>query len=205
MLAFKFPQVNALLTSRGLAFEKLNRRGVRPIAICEAWLRLAAIVCIRLLPVTGPSLAPLQLGVGTPGGAENIGHTINAALRSDPDSTVVFSHDWANAFNTMQRANLFAIVASWHPALVLITKLLYEAHSAVRFFSDIDSGSVDKNSARGGRQENPLGPLLFALVLQRLLQAVAVSDPAVRPIAYADDTYLIGPGLAVKAAFQTLV
>jgi hypothetical protein len=116
--------LDSLLDSRGVAFEKPNRRGVRPIAICEAWLRLAVIVCIRLLPDAGPSLAPLQLGVGTPGGAENIGHAINAALRPDPDSTVVLSHDWANAFNTIHRADLFAAVASRHPSLVPFTNLL---------------------------------------------------------------------------------
>jgi hypothetical protein len=65
MLAFTIPRVDAVLNSRGVAFEKPNRRGVRPIAIWEAWLRLAAIVCIRLLPDAGPSLAPLQLEVRT--------------------------------------------------------------------------------------------------------------------------------------------
>jgi hypothetical protein len=33
MLAFTIPQVDALLTSEGVAFEKPNRRGIRPIAI----------------------------------------------------------------------------------------------------------------------------------------------------------------------------
>jgi hypothetical protein len=124
MLALTTPRVDALLNSRGVAFEKPNRLGGRPIAICEAWLRLAAIFCIRLLTDAGPSLAPLQLGVGAPGGAENIGHAINAALRSDPDSTVVLSHDWANAFITIHLADLFAAVASWHPSLAPFTYLL---------------------------------------------------------------------------------
>jgi hypothetical protein len=42
-------------------------------------------------------------------------------------------------------------------------------------------------------------------LLQRPLQADAAAHPAVHPIAYADDTYLIGPGHAVTAAFHTLV
>jgi hypothetical protein len=54
-------------------------------------------------------------------------------------------------------------------------------------------------------QGDPLGPLLFALVLQRPLVAVATAHPAVHSIAYADDTYLIRPGPAVTAAFHTLV
>jgi hypothetical protein len=143
--------------------------------------------------------------VGTPGGAENIGQAINAALRYDPDSTVVLSHDGVNAFNTIHRADLFAAVASWHPSLVPFTSLLYGAHSTVRFFSDNDSGTVDVVSASGVRQGDPLGPLLFSRVLQRPLQALAAAHPAVHPIAYADGTYLIEPGPAVTAAFHTLV
>jgi hypothetical protein len=75
----------------------------------------------------------------------------------------------------------------------------------VRFFAHNDSGAVDIVSARGVRQGDPLGPLLFALVLQRPLEAVAAAHPDVHPIAYADDRYLIGPGPAVTAAFHTLV
>jgi hypothetical protein len=57
MLAFATPRVDAVFKSRGVALEMPNIRGVQPTAICEPWLRLAAIVCIRLLPDTGPSLA----------------------------------------------------------------------------------------------------------------------------------------------------
>jgi hypothetical protein len=54
----------------------------------------------------------------------------------------------------------------------------------------------------------PRGPpraLLFALVLQPPLEAVAAAHPAIHTIANADDTYLIGPGPAVTEAFHTLV
>jgi hypothetical protein len=82
---------------------------------------------------------------------------------------------------------------------------MYGAHSTVRFFSDNDSGTVNVVSARRVRQGDPLVPLLFALVLQRPLEAVAAAHTAIHPIAYADDTYLIGPGPAVTAAFHSLV
>jgi hypothetical protein len=123
-LSFTIPRGDTFLKSRGVAVAKLYRQGVRPITICGALLRLAAIVNMRLLPDARSSVAPLQLGLGTPCGAENISHAINAALRSDPDSTVVLCHDWAIAFNTIHRADLFAAVASWHPSLVPFTSLL---------------------------------------------------------------------------------
>jgi hypothetical protein len=203
MLAFTIPRVDALLNSTGVAFEKSNRRGIRPIAICEAWLRLAAIVCIKLLPEAGPSLAPLQLRVSIRVKAKNIRHVTNAVLLSEPADTVVVSHDWEHSFNTIHWADLFAAVASRHP--YPFTNLMYGAHSTVNVFCGTETGTVDIVSSRGVRQGNPLGPLLFAPVPQRQLEAVAAAHPGVHPIAYADDTYHIGPGPAVTAAFLTLV
>jgi hypothetical protein len=103
MLAFSIPRVDTCLNSREGASETLHRRGIRPIAIREARLRLAAIVCITLLPDAGPSRSPLQLGVGTQGGVKSTGHAINTALRSDPAIDVLLSHEWARAMNTIQR------------------------------------------------------------------------------------------------------
>jgi hypothetical protein len=52
---------------------------------------------------------------------------------------------------------------------------------------------------------DPLGPLLFVLVLQRPIEAVAAAHPFVHPIAYADNTHVFGPAHAVTAAFLTPV
>jgi hypothetical protein len=149
--------VDALLNSRGVTFEKPTRQGIRPIAICEAWLCLAAIVCIRLLRDAG-SFAPLQLGVGINGGADNISHAINNVLRSNPANTVVSSYDWVEAFNTIPRPDLFAAVASRHPSMVPFANLMYGAHTTVRFFSDHESGTVAIASVRGVHQGDPLCP-----------------------------------------------
>jgi hypothetical protein len=175
------PRVDALLNSREVAFEKPNRRGVRPIAIWEAWLRLAAIVCIRLLPHAGSSLAPLQLGVGTPGGAENIGHAINAALCSDPDSTVVLSHDWANAFNTIHQADLLPAVACRHPPLVPsttpCTALIPPCISSLTTIQAPSTLSLPAGCAKG----TPSGPSsshwCFNALLRPLLQHTLPNTP----------------------------
>jgi hypothetical protein len=164
---------------------------------------LAPIICIKLLPDAGPSLAPLQLRVGIQGKSENIGHAINAVLRSDQADTVAVSHDWEHPFNTIHRADLFAAVASRYRSS--FSNLMYGAHPTVNVFSGTETGTVDIVPARGVRQGNPLGPLLFAPVPQRPLEAVAAAHPKVLPIAYSVDTYLIGPGPAVTAAFRTLV
>ena len=94
MLAFDMPRVPALVNCKGVAFNKNGPSAVRPIAIAEAWLRLGAIVCLRTEPEIGTDLAEAgQVGVGIPGGADNIGHAINAARATDPSNTLVVSFD----------------------------------------------------------------------------------------------------------------
>ena len=95
-------------------------------AIAEAWLRLGAIFCLRKEPDIGTDLAEAgQLGVGIPGGADNIGYAINAALATDPSNTLVVSFDWANAFNTPSRTALLAEVAATYPSLLPFVNLVY--------------------------------------------------------------------------------
>jgi hypothetical protein len=152
-----------------------------------AWLPSSASGCPPEpggQPDAGPSRDPLQLQVGIQREADNIGHAINAAFRSDPTSTVVLSHFWANAFNTIHRADLFAAVASRHPSLVRCAYFISCAQSTVRFFSDKESGTVDIASAHGGCQGDPFGPLLLALVphlpfmlLLRTLQCTQLITP----------------------------
>jgi hypothetical protein len=86
---------------------------------------LAATGCIRMIPEAGPSLAPLQLRVGSQGDADSIGHTNNAALGPGVANTMVFTHDWANTFNAISRADLFAVVASGNPSFRPFVNLMY--------------------------------------------------------------------------------
>ena len=59
----------------------------------------------------GARLAPLQVGVGTPGGTETVAHALPSALAEDPE-TVVISVDMANAFNSIHRAAMLAVCTS---------------------------------------------------------------------------------------------
>ena len=201
------PRVPALVNCKGVAFDKNGPSAVRPIAIAEAWLRLGAIVCLRKEPDIGTDLAEAgQLGVGIPGGADNIGHAINAALATDPSNTLVVSFDWANAFNTpSRRTALFAEVAATYPSLLPFVNLRYGAHTTVRFFAHHPSGPIDVTSASGVRQGGPLGSALFSLMGKSTLQAVKTAHPHVHPIAYTDDTYLMGPPDDMTGAFHTLI
>ena len=73
---------------------------------------------ITVIPQHRPcQVAPLQVGVGTPGGTETVAHALALALAEDPE-TVVISVDMANAFNSIHRAAMLAAVQQSAPALL---------------------------------------------------------------------------------------
>ena len=72
----------------------------------------------------GGGLAPLRVGVGTPGGTETVAHTPVWALAEDPE-TVVISVDMANAFNSSHRAAMFAAVQQSAPVLLSMVQWAY--------------------------------------------------------------------------------
>ena len=144
MLAFEMPRVPALVNCKGVAFDKNGPNAVRRIAIAVSWLRIGAIVCLRKEPDIGTDLADAgKLGLSIRGGADNIGHAINAALATDPSNTLVISFDWANAFNATSRTDLFEEVAANYPSLLPFANLVYGAHTTVRFLAHHPSGPID--------------------------------------------------------------
>ena len=92
--------------------------GVRPIAIRETWYRLAG-VCALWTYRRGirAGLAPLQVGVSTPGGTDAVSHALASTLSEDSE-TVVLLVDMANAVNSFHRAAMFAAVQQSVPALL---------------------------------------------------------------------------------------
>jgi hypothetical protein len=58
---------------------------VRPIAIGEAWYRLAMLRAqTDVGAAVAAGLAPVQVGVGTRGGVDAVAHAIATALEADP-------------------------------------------------------------------------------------------------------------------------
>jgi hypothetical protein len=80
LLADELPDWPDLRTSRLVPLE--NSAGkVWPIFIGEVWLRLASKCAMAQCCHIGRELAPLQLGVGTPGGAQCMGHAVLSGLQ----------------------------------------------------------------------------------------------------------------------------
>ena len=138
--------------------------GLRPIAIGSVWRRLAAKCASSFAGAKLQDyLKPRQVGVGVKGGAEAAIHATRLFLRHAGDGRYIMKLDFSNAFNSVHRDAVLAAVRSLAPEILNFCLLAYEAPSILSFKGRCVS------SEEGVQQGDPLGPLLFSLVLQPIL------------------------------------
>ena len=112
-------------------------------------------------------LGPFQLGVAQRGGAEQIVHSMRATLADQWDSQPDFALlkvDFSNAFNSVSRKHLLLECKRLFPELLPWVQWCYGKNSLL-FFGDY----ITITSCVGVQQGDPLGPLLFCLVLHVLV------------------------------------
>ena len=173
ILSGELPRETFLLDSNLIGLDKPDG-GVRPIAIGEAWYRFAGICALRECGRDiGAGLAPLQLGVGTRGGTETVVHALSSALA---EGHAVFAIDMRNAFNTVSRQAILEAVKERAAPLLPMVQWAYGRPTALHIVG-APPGTPPVMSETGVRQGDPLGPLLFALALQPVLQRVAGGCP----------------------------
>src|SRR5918995_3404919 len=99
-----------------------------------------------------------------------------------PSDFVLVKLDFKNAFNSLYRDRMLAALDELLPELTPYCRLAYAESSDLRF------GRYTIASQVGPQQGDPLGPLLFCLPLQPILQEL--SSPLV--LGYLDDLTLGG-------------
>ena len=157
--------------------------GVRPIAIGYTLRRLAS-KCANSFAVSALSsyLVPIQVGAGVPGGCEAAVHSVRRFIQSMPPDFAVVKLDYCNAFNSLNRCHMLNEVHKILPELYKFCHLAYASPSELQF----DKWCI--LSQEGVQQGDPLGPILFCIGIQPLLDSL--SSPL--RIALLDDITLGG-------------
>jgi len=192
-------EARTILTASVLIPTQKNTGGIRPIAISEAFYKLATLYALSLTRQDlADSVAPIQLALA-PGGSETALHLLQTAI-TDPNSMAI-SVDIKNAFNTRNRAHILANVYN-RPALNLLWRISHFSYGTPSQLLVMDRGHVigTFQSQEGVRQGDVLGSALFALSMVEIFQASR--ENTVLPIAIMDDFYLVGSPPDVASAFN---
>jgi len=110
------------------------------------------------------------------------------------DDMVLVKLDFSNAFNSLRRDRLLKNVADRMPSLYRFCWLSYANTTSLQFRESTVL------SAEGAQQGDPLGPLLFCMTIQPLLQSLSSELAA----AYMDDVTLAGNKSTVADDINTI-
>ncbi|XP_021979967.1 uncharacterized protein LOC110876095 [Helianthus annuus] len=133
-------------------------------------------------------LNDFQFGVGVSGGAEAILHSVNRVLSEchTDGSLAMLTVDFSNAFNQVDRSALLREVRMRCPSISLWVEFLYGQPTRLYL------GDRHIWSTTGVQQGDPLGPLLFALVLHPLVHQIRDKCKLLLHAWYLDDGTIIG-------------
>ena len=109
-------------------------------------------------------------------------HAARRFLENMPNDEVLVKLNFCNAFNTIRRDAVLNAVSAKLPELYRFCHTAYGGTSLLQF------GEHSTNSAEGVQQGNPLGPLLFCLTVQPLLNSLSSK----LRLGYLDDVTLGG-------------
>lgn len=177
------PEVRQILFGGNMIALNKNTGGLRPIAVGYVWRRLAAKCANRYAVARLSShFAPLQLGIGVPGGCEAAVHAARRFVKGMHRNQVLVKLDFTNAFNTLRRDVMLGSVYQTIPEIYSFAHQAYSTPSVLAF------GHLSLSSQMGPQQGDPLGPLLFSLPLQPTLCSLGSS----LKIGFLDDLTLGG-------------
>ena len=175
---------------------------IRPIAVGEIFRRLAGkCVCALSSSKASTLFSPHQFGVACPRGVEEIVHKMRTIVADHwhDDDFVILKVDMKNAFNAVSRQAVLDECAQHFPEILPWVTWCYQSHprlwhTMAMFLSEA-----------GVQQGDPLGPLLFALALHRLVLELNTTDGLLHNNWYLDDGILCGTSRAIKSCLDTII
>ena len=142
---------------------------LRPVAVGETLRRVVA-KCALASPAgleAAGVLRPLQCGVGVPGACELVAQGLQQFVLSHRDEQWVgIQIDLSNAFNCVSRQAILNQVSKRAPGLTAWVETCYGGPSLL--FSE----GQTLQSSSGAQQGDPLGPLLFSLAWQPVVESL---------------------------------
>ena len=180
-----------------------EKGGFRPIAVGDVFRRLASRLCCAAAKSRLPDLLlPYgQVGVGVKGGLEAASHSVRAAIHDHGhrEDLCCFKVDMLNAFNECDRSSYLTRLRHDLPDLFSWVSWCYKSTGELRF------GDHRILSTAGVQQGDPLGPLLFSLVVLQLLDAIGPTNGLMLHLWYLDDGTFVGTRDAVASFVNSLV
>ncbi len=174
------------------------------MAVGETLRRLVGMLLNRRVAQRASALlGGFQLGVAVPGGSEAIVHAVRHRISAQGHDCrlALLSLDFRNAFNLVHRQAILRAVRTHFPELEGYVRTCYAQHDDPHLWC----GELLLRSRTGCQQGDPLGPLLFSLVLYDLVSDAprppsADDDPALacHLMFYLDDGLIMGTHSALR-------
>ena len=177
---------------------------IRPIVVGEVLRRLTGkCLCSILRDKFSTFFQPSQFGVACKAGVERVVHNLRKCIDDGwmSGDFVVCKVDMSNAFNRVSRQVVLDECSSFFPELLPWVSWCYGSHSLLWH----SMGTISSQS--GVQQGDPLGPMLFALVLHKLVSSIEADDDCINlsfNAWYLDDGILVGERSAAVRALHLI-